>query len=207
MKVSRYIFYVTIVVLARQVFLGVRQVAANPLNAKSKTTAVSSITTTSRRRPRPAAGGFATPDHPKLELARYGTSCGSVTSFTSRLFTTKRFRASCAATRSVMRSTGPRHGKCCFPEVPATTIWTGFYISIALTRAYATCHSEPFTSFKDKLREESLFFVDQILRLRLRMTLTCHFRHLVAQSHFRKLIPAGRISAGTSVEFNLPRLG
>lgn len=43
MKVSRYIFYVTIVVLARQVFLGVRQVAANPLNAKSKTTAVFSI--------------------------------------------------------------------------------------------------------------------------------------------------------------------
>lgn len=43
MKVSRYIFYVTIVVLARQVFLGVRQVAANPLNAKSKTTAVFSV--------------------------------------------------------------------------------------------------------------------------------------------------------------------
>ncbi len=43
MKVSRYIFYVTIVVLARQVFLGVRQVAANPLNPKSKTTAVFSV--------------------------------------------------------------------------------------------------------------------------------------------------------------------
>lgn len=43
MKVSRYIFYVTIVVLARQVFLGVRQVAADPLNAKSKTPAVFSV--------------------------------------------------------------------------------------------------------------------------------------------------------------------